>query len=334
MATHFCTIDEQQPGIKWQQRHRISWPAYREWYLSKGMSGRPASALGRQKLQQYMPELVSTYDRLCELVGDDDLCHRFLTLYDPPRLAVACSQLVWPGVGGPALIRNYDFSPNRWEAVLQRSQWNQRTVIGMSDCLWGLLDGINQSGLSVSLAFGGDPKVGPGFAIPLIVRYLLETCASVHEAKDALRGVPSFMTYTLTMVDAGGDHTTAYLMPGRKPRFEDSKFATNHQGDIRWPQYARYTRTIERGRFLERRLNRPNQSVAGLLQDFLAPPLYASAWNRGFGTLYTALYQPLQRSLELVWPHTLLTFSTAEFAEVDQTLEFGSNTPQQAVIAY
>ena len=43
----------------------------------------------------------------------------------------------------------------------------------MSDCLWGLLDGINDAGLAVSLAFGGR-ATREGFGIPLVVRYLLE----------------------------------------------------------------------------------------------------------------------------------------------------------------
>ena len=98
MTTRFCTIDEKRPANKWRQRYLQSWPAYREWYLSQGLSGRPSSALGRRKLRQYMPELLSTYDDLCTLAGDDGICHRFLSLYDPPRLSMALpspDQVVW-----------------------------------------------------------------------------------------------------------------------------------------------------------------------------------------------------------------------------------------------
>ncbi len=193
----------------------------------------------------------------------------------------------------------------------------------MVDCLWGLLDGINQSGLAVSLAFGGNPQVGRGFAVPIIVRYLLETCSSVYETKDALRQIPSFMTYSLSILDRTGEYTTAYISPGRKPKYESSKIATNHQGDIQWPKYAKFTRTIERAQFLERRLNRDSQAASELLQDFLSPPLYASSWSRGFGTLYTALYRPLKHSLELCWPETRLSFSTSDFVELDRDLYFG-----------
>ncbi len=32
------------------------------------------------------------------------------------------------------------------------------------------------------------------------------------------------------------------------------------------------------------------------------PPLYSLAFSRGFGTLYTAVYSPRRRALELHWP--------------------------------
>ena len=61
----------------------------------------------------------------------------------------------------------------------------------MSDCLWGLLDGMNDRGLAVSLTFGGRPDVGDGFAIPLVVRYVLETCDDVARPARCSRASPS-----------------------------------------------------------------------------------------------------------------------------------------------
>ena len=38
--------------------------------------------------------------------------------------------------------------------------------------------------------------------------------------------------------------------------------------------------------------------------DFLRPPLYSLAFDRGFGTLYTAAYRPRERrSMSYHWPH-------------------------------
>ena len=60
------------------------------------------------------------------------------------------------------------------EQVVYSSAFTGRRVIGTADCLWGLLDGMNDAGLVVSLAFGGRRDNGPGFGIPLVVRYVLE----------------------------------------------------------------------------------------------------------------------------------------------------------------
>jgi predicted choloylglycine hydrolase len=250
---------------------------------------------------------------------------------------VGCSQVAWTGPGGPHLIRNYDFSPKRWEALLLRSKWNKQAVLGMVDCLWGLLDGINQSGLCVSLAFGGDPKIGNGFAIPIIVRYVLETCATVHEAREALRQVPSFMAYNLTLLDKNGAHTTAFLTPGQVPKFSNARCVTNHQGEIKSKPYAVFTRTVERASYLNTRLSQASATSASILSDFLSPPLYAQSWSRGFGTLYTAAYDPRRLSLKLVWPEMQQDFDLRNFDEGTLDLHFnlhkaGKYHPLQSII--
>ena len=48
------------------------------------------------------------------------------------------------------------------------------------------------------------------------------------------------------------------------------------------------------------------------------PPLYNTAYSRGFGTLYTAVYRPDEGILDCVWPDTTWTRS---FDSPDETLE-------------
>src|SRR4029078_6489913 len=100
-------------------------------------------------------------------------------------LVTGCSQAVLTR-DEPLLVRNYDFDPKLLECVITRTELTGRPVIGMSDCLWGLLDGINDAGLSMSLAFGGRRATGPGFAMPLIARYLLAPFHSTLRARAAL----------------------------------------------------------------------------------------------------------------------------------------------------
>ncbi|HAJ19087.1 MAG TPA: hypothetical protein DCL95_03350, partial [Rhodospirillaceae bacterium] len=63
---------------------------------------------------------------------------------------------------------------------------------------WGVLDGVNEKGLAVSLTFGGRRAVGEGFGIPVILRNILEFCATVEDAAKVLAEVPTHMAYNVT----------------------------------------------------------------------------------------------------------------------------------------
>ena len=118
----------------------------------------------------------------------------------------------------------------------------------MRDCLWGLLDGINDAGLAISLTFGGQRALGDGFSVPLVVRYLLEVCDTVAEAREKLATIPIHAAQNLTLLDRSGAFVTAYLGPDREPRFVDRPATTNHQERDEWPEYARAVRSYERER--------------------------------------------------------------------------------------
>ncbi|HRV95421.1 MAG TPA: carcinine hydrolase/isopenicillin-N N-acyltransferase family protein, partial [Anaerolineae bacterium] len=145
------SIREDQPGPKWQALFETYWPLYKTWFLSEGPAARPGYVTSAKKLRQHMPELIPIYQQLTDLAGGGDLAARFLSLYCPPAYLSGCSQAVWSG-DSPVLVRNYDYSPKLFEGNLLYTRW-LRPVIAMSDCLWGVLDGINDAGLAVSLAF-------------------------------------------------------------------------------------------------------------------------------------------------------------------------------------
>jgi predicted choloylglycine hydrolase len=283
----FTALAEDRPGATFQQRWRTLAPALTAWYLRDGDAARPTYAQARQALRTHMPELVPTWEAMTDLAGGGDLAARILALYDPPPLLAGCSQAV---IGG-SLIRNYDYHPDRIEATVLRSDYT-RPTLGMSDCLWGLLDGINDAGLAVALAFGGRQSRGDGFGITLIVRYLLETCDTVEQAVATLQRVPVHAPYNLTLAGPAGA-ATVYVGPDRAPTASEP-FATNHQEQVDWPEHATATRSMER----YHALNHATEDA------FLEPPLYATEFARGFGTLYTAVYRPEQRSVTYRWPDT------------------------------
>ena len=162
--------------------------------------------------------------------------------------------------------------------------------MGTSDCLWGLLDGINEDGLAVSLTFGGRPVLGDGFGVPLVLRYLLETCSTVAEAAAVLARLPYHLAHSLTLADLSGEVLTAHLSPDRGVAFRPTPAATNHQDVVEWTEHAAVTRTLEREACILALLDDPSTTAEGFVQAFLAPPLRSTTYSRGFGTLYTAAY--------------------------------------------
>jgi predicted choloylglycine hydrolase len=298
----YRSLQEDLPGPTWAGVFAELWPHYRPWFLRHGEAARPSYADSARMLHAHMPELVPTWERLVELAGGGDLAARMLAMVNPPPYLSGCSQGVWRRAGGPLLVRNYDYAPARLEGIVWRTGWTGRRVMGTSDCLWGLLDGVNEDGLGVSLTFGGRSVLGDGFGVPLIVRYLLETCTTVAEARDVLARLPYHLAHTLTLADAGGDVLTAHLSPDRGVAFRPVPAATNHQDAVEWTEHAAVTGTLEREACILRLLDDRSTTAEAFVAAFLLPPLHSTTYSSGFGTLYTAAYDLAARRVEYRWP--------------------------------
>lgn len=320
MQLQFQAIAEDQPGAKWQAYFERLWPAYKRWYLQQGDQARPSYAQVVRALRQHMPELLPTYQRLTELAGGEELAARFLSFYCPPPYLTACSQLIWL-VKPRLLIRNYDYNPKLFEGVVLRTKWNKRRVLATSDCLWGVLDGLNDAGLAVSLTFGGRRVVGRGFGVPVILRYVLEFCDNVDKATKVLSRIPTHMAYNVSLLDRQGRYATVYIAPDRAAVVSQAVVATNHQRAIEWSQYAEATASLERERYLIFRLREASDKPDELVQAFLQPPVHSRAYKRGFGTLYTAVLQPGYGSLTYLWPNARWRQSLQEFESGNREIQ-------------
>lgn len=306
-------IHEEKPGKKWQKTFNKTWPYYKEWFLTEGHFARQSYMIGIEKLEYYMPELFPIYNQLTELAGGGDLAARYLSMYCPPPYMTGCTQLAWVR-DTVALIRNYDYSPKMFEGVMLYTNWLQ-PVIGISDCNWGLLDGMNASGLAASLSFGGRKVVGEGFGIPLVMRYILETCADVKSAIEKLKIVPVHMSYNVTLVDSSCDYTTVYLSPDRVPVITKDRIGVNHQQTIEWEEYAAVTATKERMDFLTSCIQNPYNTEASILSYFFHPPLYCNDFEKRFATLYTSVYKPIEKTVALHWHEKSIFQSFTHFIE-------------------
>lgn len=315
------TAIEDISGERWKALFERLWPAYREWYLCDGADARPSYLDCRRAIRRYMPGLEPLWERLTDLAGGGDLEARFLSLYGPPAYLSGCSQAVWPGAE-PLLVRNYDYSLGAFDGVILRTEWGGHPVMGTSDCLVGLVDGVNAAGLAVSLTFGGRRIVGVGFGVPIILRYVLETCETAEEAGKLLASVPTHMSYNVTALDANRRCVTVYLSPDREPVVTNAAVATNHQEKVEWAAHAHATATVERERFLLARLELHEDAETEFIAHFMRPPLYSLAFNRGFGTIYTAALHPRQRAMTYSWPEVNWHLELDRFEEGSRSIRF------------
>jgi len=313
MRLHLKLVREPWPSERWQRFFAPAWPVYRVWYESEGEARRPDLVTCQSVLELHMPELVPVYRSLCRLAGNDDLASRFLSMWCPPPYMAGCSQVAWTR-GNPTLIRNYDFSPRYFDGRLRLTEYN-RPVLGIQDSGWGLLDGMNADGLAAALAFGGRNVTGVGFGIPLVIRYILETCATVGEACRTLGRLPVHMAYSVTLIDRAGDFATVHLNPDRPAEVVRQASVTNHQHQVEWDEYAAFTRTLERREFLDRCLTDVALSRKDVVERFLKPPLYSQQYLRGFGTLYTAAYDVVRGIVRIVWPTKQVEAGFSRFEE-------------------
>lgn len=301
LGLKIISVAEPQPGEKLRELFAGFWPHYERWFRRDGGGRRPSYARSMRALREFMPEIVPLYEQICELVDADDQIARFLSLYRPAPFMTGCSQAIWKGQP-LALIRNYDYAADFIDGVNLMSDWQGVRVIAMTDCFWGVVDGMNEHGLAAALSFGGRKVVGDGFAIPLILRYILETCRTTEQAVSVLNRVPSHMAYNISLLDSTGQHATVHVAPDRATHVTQALVCTNHQTRVEWPEHASLTATIERETYLNEAMAQPTESYASLVSRFLHPPLYRPSHLKHWRTLYTAAYLPHLYTCSYLWP--------------------------------
>lgn len=318
MTLTFDAVSEATPGPKWAARWARSWPAYEAWFVARGGDRGPSRTECRAAMERYMPELTSVYDQLVQVSGGSDRAARFLSTWCPPTYLGGCSLAAVASKKHVRLVRNYDLSPELNEGLLLRTQWRGRAVMGMVEFLWGLSDGINDVGLSVALAYGGRSESGTGFGITTIVRYVLETCDTVKDALAALERVPSHMAYNLVLADASGRTASVEMAPGGGMTVMPTAVATNHQGGKTVADRPAFTRTFERRAHLEKSRLKPRK----LNRQFLKSPLLQDRYAQGFGTLFTAEYDPKALTLGLTLNGERWDQSLHSFAEGQRVIDY------------
>lgn len=324
----FIAIAEDKPGPKWRAVFDRHWHAYSRWFLREGIKQRPTYLTSLKSLKAHMPELLPSYEAVVAAAGGGDLEARFLSMWCPPIYVGGCSQALIAGEN-PMLIRSYDYSPRLLEGTWLASRFNGKRVIAMVDCLWGILDGINEDGLAASLSFGGRTVSGKGFGIPIVLRYVLEFATNVPEAIELLRRVPVHMAYSVALMDKTGRHCTVFVSPDKGTEVTDRLISTNHQHKVEWPRHAEVTKSLERERALKETVGTGGNEA--MLQVFMRPPVFQTSYGLGYGTLYTAAYYPATASAELMWPGKRWRQSCADFNEGNRIISFDEQAAGESV---
>ena len=313
MQKCFVAIREDTPGSAWRQRFVAGRAEAEAWYRGTGRGAPPTAAECRAQLQRHMPELLGPYDRVCALVGEDDLAPQILSQFRPPPLPHGCTQAVWLGADGPALVRNYDYPLDVVSDHFESTRWFGREVISKGQRPWGgCLDGMNADGLVASVTFGGSPAQGLGFAIILVVRYILETCRRVSEAVAALCRIPVALSQNVTVLDKTGAYATVFLSPERAPSVSRTPVCANHQdSSVSIALSRNVASSMARQQAALRALEGSGATLAKLAETFLAAPIYSR--DASSPTVYGAVYRPAALTVDYVWPGHVMTQRIGSF---------------------
>jgi predicted choloylglycine hydrolase len=322
MLKRFVAVREECHAADWLTRFEAGRDEAERWYLGEGRAAAPSAVECKAALHRHMPELIPEYERVCALVGDDRLAHQILSQYRPPPLVFGCSQAIWLGKDGPALVRNYDYPPEIVTDRFESTSWFGREVIAKAQRPWGgCLDGMNADGLVASATFGGSSAQGLGFAIILMLRYVFETCTRVEEGVKALCRIPVALSQNVTLLDRSGAYATVFLGPDRAPAVSRVPVCTNHQDASASLQTTAMAQSMERQQIALQALTDPDMTLADLTAAFLAAPLYRR--ERKSPTIYTAVYRPAELRVDYLWPGKRWTQRVAHFEPGEYTHDYG-----------
>lgn len=185
----------------------------------------------RALTQKIYPEIVEEYAGYAKALNlpEDDLLGHFSL-----GVTGGCSALVIDTPEGRLAGRNYDFFyfENRRHLIQTRPDKGYAHQGVHEGLVGGRFDGLNEKGLFVSFNGAGDhaDPAPVGIAFHIIVRYLLEKCATALEARDALLELPVKEAKSYLLADRENAFVVEVHTERRAARsLENGRlFVTNH----------------------------------------------------------------------------------------------------------
>jgi predicted choloylglycine hydrolase len=200
-------------------------------------------------------------------------------------------------IGGGLYGRNYDFSPARYDRALVAVQAEGSYAhLGLADRYTGRLDGMNEHGLCVGLHYVSEAAPRPGLVCILVVRIVLDRCASTAEAVDLLSRLPHGLMFNYSLLDRVGEAAVIEASPESVAVHRGVPIAcTNHF------RSAGLETANGPGAEESRRRLPPLEAMAAARLDAAGlfhalnngrSPAFRHGYAGGFGTLHTIVCNP------------------------------------------
>lgn len=307
---------------EWEESLKGRGLANADWWVPAPLD----QAQSRTAVATYLPELLPDYDALCTLRPGDAAAAQFLAQYNLKPWWAGCSQSISRQAGHQTLIRNYDLGLDEFSDTFTREPCGTGGwMLGSSESGWGYLDGVNDRGLAVSITFGGRFVTGDGFSVPMVTRYLLQTCATTAEALAALGRLPFRLAQNFLLLDRNGQSAVAYTSPDRGLVVPERAICcTNQQEDPVPPEQEAFTRTGARLAYLESRAG------AVSFDEMFSERLYNRRYDQHLGTLYTVEYDPVAGTARYAWPGQGSLVLGHQTPETEVTITLEGEVPAQA----
>jgi predicted choloylglycine hydrolase len=189
-----------------------------------------------KEVRLFFPEILE------EIRGFADACHASYENLAALVLGIgafspkaACSIFATFNGSDVMFGRNYDFYysfKDKTESYLtcpKDGYWS----VGQSDIFVGREDGINEKGLAIGVTAVAAKNLKPGVSFALATRYVLDNCATVDEAIEALSRVHFLTTNNYLLADRNGNVAVVEASPDkiriRRPeRGNNFIVCTNH----------------------------------------------------------------------------------------------------------
>lgn len=258
-------------------------------------------------LKQHMPDYVAEMEALAEAAEIDPVRLKAFTICAPLQQTLpSCSVVaVLPerSATGKLLVgRNYDFDyAISLEAATTYHTYPSTAMAHVGNCdIWiGREDGLNEAGLFVAMSATFLPGVQPGLTFWFVVRYMLEHCASVAEARHWIASIPHVQSRNFLIADRNEAVVVEASIEGVRMRTaEDGILAmTNHPQHPDWAQRQPWEPEDSRvrcarlnalggGQLTEADIERAlNDRASGLCA-------YAKSGDNTYGTIWSVLVCP------------------------------------------